>query len=170
MIRSKGEKMAGDVFLVKMAEMGVVENSKLLKTTLGSCVGIILHDETRNISGLAHIMLPHRLRQDLSVGKYADTAIPALLSRLLKRGGCRKHIRAYIAGGANMFKASGDKKIATIGEKNVEATRQILEELQIPTVFDKTGGDRGRTVLFDNQNGDIQIKALDAAVWKGAGR
>ena len=162
--------MANDVFLVKMAEMGVVENSKLLKTTLGSCVGVILHDGKNNISGLAHIMLPRRLRQDLTVGKYADTAIPALLSRLLKRGGKRENLRAYITGGANMFRYSEDKKIATVGEKNIEAVRQILGELELPIVFEETGGERGRTVLFDNQNGEIQVKTLAAVALAGAAK
>jgi len=169
-IRSKGERMAGEVRLVKMAEIAVVENSKLLKTTLGSCVGVILRDEIRNVSGLAHIMLPQRLRDDTSVGKYADTAIPALLARIRNRGGRKESIRAYITGGANMFKTSSDRKIATVGEKNAEASRRILEELQIPIIFEETGGDKGRTVMFDNQNGHIQIKTLNAVVWKGAGR
>lgn len=160
--------MEGKVLLIKMAEMAVVENSQLLKTTLGSCVGVILHEETKNISGLSHIMLPERLKQDFATGKYADTAIPALLSRLLKRGGSRKHIRAYLTGGANMFKASSDKKIATVGEKNIEASKRILEGLQIPIVFEETGGEQGRTVLFDNQSGKIEVKTLSKMVWKGA--
>jgi chemotaxis protein CheD len=161
--------MSVETLLVKMAEIEVAENSKLLKTTLGSCVGVILHDEKRSISGLAHIMLPQRFRQDPSVGKYADTAIPALINRIVSRGGRKENMRAFITGGANMFKASGDRKIATIGEKNVEATRQILARLGVPIVFDETGGDRGRTVLFDTRSGKIQIKTLEAVAWKGVG-
>jgi chemotaxis protein CheD len=162
--------MEDKVVLIKMAEMAVVDNSKLLKTTLGSCVGVILHEEKRNISGMAHIMLPERLKKDFATGKYADTAIPALLSRLLKRGGIRNNIRAYITGGANMFKSSCDKKIATVGEKNAEASRRIIEELRIPIVFEETGGEQGRTVLFDNQSGKIEVKTLGKVVWKGTSK
>ena len=161
--------MTGNILYIKMAEIVVVANSNILKTTLGSCVGIILRDGKKNISGLAHIMLPERLRQDLAVGKYADTAIPALLSRLLKRGGKKENLRAYITGGANMFKSSPDNKIATVGEKNVSATRRILEELEVPILFDETGGGQGRTVLFDNLSGEIQVKTLSVMVRKGAG-
>lgn len=161
--------MEDRVILIKMAEMGVVENSNLLKTTLGSCVGVILHEENRNISGMAHIMLPERFRRDLSLGKYADTAIPALLSRVLKRGGKKEHLRAYVTGGANMFKSSSDTKIATVGDKNIQAAKRILVDLDIPIVFEETGGDRGRTVLFDNHTGQIRVKTLGPAVWKGAG-
>ena len=57
-----------------------------------------------------------------------------------------------------------------MGEKNAEAARQVLGELQIPVVFDEVGGDKGRTVLFDNLNGEIQIKTLDAPIAKGDDR
>lgn len=160
--------MAKEVLLIKMAEMTVVKNSKLLKTTLGSCVGIILHDGENNVGGLAHILLPEPIRQDHSVGKYAETAIPALYERVLKRGGFKKNIRAYLAGGANMFKWSSDKKIATVGQKNIAAVKRILGELQIPIVFEDTGGECGRTVLFDNASGEIQVKTLGQPLAAGS--
>jgi chemotaxis protein CheD len=152
--------MADIPLVIKMAEMAVVENSKLLKTTLGSCVGIVLHDEKKKISGLAHILLPEPIRKDRSVGKYAETAIPALFRRVVNRGGSKENIRAYIAGGANMFKWSNDKKIASVGEKNVAAVKRILGEMNIAVVFDETGGNNGRTMLFDNTSGEVQVKTL----------
>lgn len=159
-----------NVVLVKMAEIIVVENSKLLKTTLGSCVGVILHDAKKNISGLAHILLPQKIRQDVVLGKYVDTAIPALCSRLVKRGSSKDSLKAYLTGGADMFRYSGDRKIATIGERNVEAAKRILGDLQIPISYDDTGGEQGRTILFHNHTGEIQVKTLNKIVWKGEGR
>ncbi len=159
-----------NVVLVKMAEIIVVENSKLLKTTLGSCVGVILHDAKKNISGLAHILLPQKIRRDVVLGKYVDTAIPALCSRLVKRGSSKDNLKAYLTGGADMFRYSGDRKIATIGERNVEAAKRILGDLQIPISYDDTGGEQGRTILFHNHTGEIQVKTLNKIVWKGEGR
>jgi chemotaxis protein CheD len=161
------EQQVRTVQVVKMAEWVVVDNSTLLKTTLGSCVGVILHDAKNNIGGLAHIMLPQQLGQDASVGKYAQTAIPALLSGVVKRGGSRKDVRAYLVGGANMFKFASDRKITTVGEKNIESTKRILQELGIPVVFEDTGGEHGKTVLFDNHSGEIAVKTLDNVAWKG---
>jgi len=166
-VKQSVEEQAQKVVVVKMAELAVVENSRLLKTTLGSCVGVILHDAKKSIGGLAHIMLPQQLGRDSSVGKYAETAIPALLSRVLKRGGSRKDLRAYLVGGANMFKFSGDRKIATVGEKNIESTKQILRELEIPVAFEDTGGEQGKTLLFDNHTGEIAVRTLNKMVRKG---
>jgi chemotaxis protein CheD len=159
--------MEREVVLVKMAEIQVVENSKNLKTTLGSCVGVVLHDAKKGISGLAHIMLPRKTREDGAVGKYADTAIPALLSRLLKRGSAKESLKAYLAGGANMFPNCGDRNIASVGELNVEAAKRILEKLEIGIAFEDTGGELGRIILFDNHKGEIQVKSLSRSIWKG---
>jgi chemotaxis protein CheD len=159
-MKAGNAKMADIPLVIKMAEIAVVENSKLLKTTLGSCVGIVLHDDKKKISGLAHILLPEPMRRDRSVGKYAETAIPALYKRVVNRGGSKKNIRAYIAGGANMFKWSSDKGIASVGERNVAAVKRILGEMNITIVFDDTGGNRGRTMMFDNTSGEVQVKTL----------
>ena len=70
------------VVLVRMAEMQVVKVSRqrpvVLKTTLGSCVGIILADRQNEVFGLAHVMLPEKVPDDETPGKYADSAVPAL--------------------------------------------------------------------------------------------
>ena len=145
---------------VQMAEIVVVENSHLLKTTLGSCVGIVLYDEIRRVTGLAHIMLPRKLDRDSSIGKYADTALPAIVQRVLERGVSQDRITARIAGGANMFRTATDRGIATIGEQNIAAVKELLEGLKIPVVFEDVGGEHGRTVVFDNETGRIEVKTL----------
>ena len=151
---------------VKMAEMDVVTDARSLKTILGSCVGIILRDPVRRVSGLAHVMLPNRRSEDTATGKYADTAIPALLTRLTESGGRRAALQAFLIGGAQMF-PMGNVRIASIGEQNVEAARKILKENKIPIVFQDTGGKAGRTVLFDNVTGEVSVRTLHAIEGRG---
>lgn len=160
--------MDSPVVLVKMAEISVIEDSKLLKTTLGSCVGVILHDPQHRRSGLAHIMLPEQVRQDPSIGKYADTAIPALVEELVRRGSRKEHLRAYIAGGANMFQHATDRKIATVGEKNIAAVRRLLEAAGVPIEFEDTGGERGRTLEFNNRTAEIKVRNIDTIKCRGS--
>ena len=47
---------------------------------LGSCVGVVLYDRTARLGGLAHIVLPKAHGTVDHPGKYADTAIPALIA------------------------------------------------------------------------------------------
>ena len=157
--------MDGDAVTVKMAEMEVVSDGRSLKTLLGSCVGVVLRDPDRRISGLAHIMLPARRHDDEARGKYADSAIPALLARLTSSGGRAGALQALLIGGAQMFPL-GNASIASIGDQNVEAARRVLTERRIPIVFEDTGGTAGRSVMFDNTTGKVAVKTLQAIAAK----
>lgn len=148
------------IVLVRMAEMAVFGTGEKAKTTLGSCVGVILHDKQRKQSALAHIMLPSRYDGDQTIAKYADTAIPALVQELGRRGSKKEDLEAYLTGGAQMFGSSDDRLIASVGEANLRAARTILQGLEIDVVFEHTGGNRGRTVLFDSDSASIEVKTI----------
>ena len=156
--------MAAQTVLVKMAEISVVENasgeSYTLKTTLGSCVGVILSDEKRGVHGLAHILLPKRLQCDPVIGKYADTAIPALVEEMERRGCRRKDLKAYVVGGACMFESFNVNGYSNVGDKNVAEAKRVLESHSIPVVFEETGGNSGRTVAFDGVEGKVMVRTL----------
>jgi len=154
--------MDGEAVTVNMGAIEVVTDGRNLKTILGSCVGVIFRDKDRQVSGLAHIMLPERRRSDGVEGKYADTAIPALLSRL-EASGCRiGALEALLIGGAQMF-ASENTTIGTIGDQNVDAVRRILDQLKIPIIYEDTGGRAGRTVVFESSSGKVTVKTLQVA-------
>ncbi len=151
--------------LVKMSEISVLKHNGdgphvQLKTTLGSCVGIILSDKKMRVHGLAHIMLPEKLNRDMTIGKYADTAIPALLTEMKKKGAVQKNIKSFLVGGACMFGFNDGTGITAIGDRNVGAAREILESLKIPVVFDETGGNAGRTITFNGETGKVSVKTL----------
>jgi chemotaxis protein CheD len=156
---------AESVVLVRMAEMQVVKGSRehpvVLKTTLGSCVGIILADRQNEVFGLAHVMLPEKLPNDETLGKYADSAVPALVSLMGHRagGGAGGKLEAFLVGGASMFE-SGGGAMTDIGNRNVQAAHQAVRKLNIPVVFDDTGGSCGRTVIFDCQRAQLSVKTL----------
>lgn len=156
-----------ETILVRMAEMAVAQDDTKLKTTLGSCVGLFLRDPAKRMTALAHIMLPSRPNGDTVAAKYADTAVPALLGELLKRGALRENLHAYLAGGAHLFGSSEDIRMRSVGDLNVAATRGIVAQLGIEIVFEDTGGERGRTVIFDNRTGRIDVKTLAPAAFAG---
>jgi chemotaxis protein CheD len=158
--------MAGAIVTVKMAEMEVVKDGGSLKTILGSCVGVILRDADRRVSGLAHIMLPLRQHDDAASGKYADSAIPALMARVLAGGGRNGSLQAFLIGGAQMF-PMGNVALASIGDQNVNVARKILKDSNIPVVFEDVGGTAGRAVLFDNSTGQVSVRTLHAIQRKG---
>jgi chemotaxis protein CheD len=161
--------MNGATVIVRMAEMDVVSDGRSLKTILGSCVGIILHDPEKRVSGLAHIMLPERRHDDEATGKYADSAVPALVDRVTSSGGRHGALQAMLIGGAQMF-PMGNASLASIGDQNVVAARKALKERRIPIIYEEIGGNAGRSVMFDNVTGQVSVKTLQAMGLPGAPR
>lgn len=150
--------MPGELVHVRMAEIGYAHDGAALRTTLGSCVGIILRDRERGISGLAHVMLPSSLRPGDPPGKYADSAVPALLAGVEARGARRAFLQAWLVGGARMFPV--EDGLGAIGDRNVEEARRLLAAAGIPVVREEVGGSSGRTVTFEAATGKLEIRTL----------
>ncbi|GAB3668781.1 chemotaxis protein CheD [Halopiger thermotolerans] len=145
---------------VGISELAVGDGDETLKSYgLGSCLAIALYDPDAEIGGLAHAMLPDgdaATNSDRKPGKYADTAIRALLRRMVERGADYTAVEAKIAGGSDMFEfdSFGDG----VGQRNVAAAKEELEKLGVPLIAEDVGGDRGRTVEFTPASGTLRVK------------
>jgi chemotaxis protein CheD len=132
-------------------------------TLLGSCVGVVLYDHAAKLGGLAHIVLPAAHGAIDHPGKYADTAIPALIGEFNRRLGLtvRSRLVAKLAGGANMFRTELNMQQNAgfnIGQKNHEAIEQILSALTIPILARDVGGTTGRRLTLDTNSGIVTIR------------
>ncbi|MGQ9842112.1 MAG: chemotaxis protein CheD [Spirochaetota bacterium] len=150
--------MMENIINIGVAQLAVAENPGVLRTILGSCVGICIYERNKKIGGLAHILLPKN-PGDSNPEKYADTAIPVLVQQLIKRGCKKEFMSAKIAGGASMFKFKSTTTLANIGENNIEATRQALAKYGIPIVAEDVGGSTGRVIDFFLDDGRLKVKA-----------
>jgi len=130
---------------------------------LGSCVVIAIYDAASQRGSLAHIMLPHeafgRRREGENMLKYADVAIPEAVRLLEEQGSPRASLSAKIAGGSRMFDLSKDSQ-GDIGQRNVKAVREILANLDIPLIASDTGGNRGRSVEFRPESGELRVRSV----------
>jgi len=54
--------------------------------------------------------------------------------------------------------------VGDIGKRNVESAVSTLRRLGIPLVAQDTGGNKGRTIIFDVDTGQMTIKMIDRAV------
>ncbi len=130
-------------------------NPHILSTwSLGSCVAIILYDRERRVGGLAHAMLPRSPGTGAPLGKYVDTAICALIQDMIRLKARKDCLRSSLIGGASIFNFAGD---LAIGQRNVDAAREALTERGIPIEFEETGGNRGRSVVFDIVSGEVAV-------------
>jgi chemotaxis protein CheD len=144
-----------------MGEIAVARNDGVLRTLLGSCLGLALYDRRLKVAALAHIVLPDSQGRAAAAGKFADTAVPAMLRQMgeLAAGEPLKP-HAKIAGGANMFTAVWVEN--TIGLQNVQAVERVLGDLRIPILARHTGGEQGRRMTLDSTTEVVAIEIVGA--------
>ncbi len=128
---------------------------------LGSCVAVFLYAPGAPAVGLAHVVLPRSPGlnggESAEPGRYADQAVPRLVTELAKAGVRQTALRAAIAGGAAVLGFT-----SAIGEQNVQAVREQLRGFGIPIEQEDVGGQRGRSVLFDAFQRKLDVRMLSA--------
>ena len=149
--------------VVGMADMKISESPDILESLgIGSCVGIALYDKESKIGGLAHIMLPDMtvVKNKTNRAKFANTAIPDMLDKLIEKGAKREAITAKIMGGAHMFSSVRTNKVFNVGTRNVNKVKEVLRELGITIIAEDTGGRHGRSLYLDLETGRVRVKTL----------
>lgn len=126
----------------------------VLRTTLGSCVSIILWHPARKIGVMSHFMLPAASDDDQEQrdGRYGDAAMDMMLEKLASVKVKPSECQAKILGGGRMFSGKGT---FSIGTKNGKVARQLVLSHGIPIVATALFGDGHRKVVFDVQSGSV---------------
>lgn len=157
-----------EIVKVGMADLNVAKPPQKIRTSgLGSCVGVVIYDETTKICGMAHVMLPNSSlgkSETMNKAKYADTAIDVLLDNLSNLGAKKSQLKAKLAGGSQMFKFSSSSEMMRIGPRNVEAVKEKLRELKIRIIAEDVGGSSGRTIEFDPVTSKLSIRTVSQGV------
>jgi chemotaxis protein CheD len=147
-----------DILTVGVAEIKNSSSPTILRTILGSCVGICIYDRMKKIGGMAHVLLPQS-NDGTKPEKYAVTAIPLLVSRLMKEGARKEYMSAKITGGASVLKFGANTSLGQIGAHNIEESRTTLYKLGIPVTAEDVGGNNGRVIDFFLEDGRLKVKA-----------
>ena len=147
---------------VPIGRWGVATAPVGVRTLLGSCVGVVLYDKVARIGGVAHIVLPDSRGATDQLGRFADTAIPALIADIDRALGrpSRGRLSAKIAGGASMFQAG---TALNIGQMNCEAVERILAGLGMRIEARDVGGEAGRHLTLDTRSGIVTIRVPGGA-------
>ena len=157
-----------EVVKVGIAQMDVVRVPKTIRTSgLGSCVGVVIYDESKKLAGMVHVMLPDsslNRTETVNVAKFADTGVSALVDLLKKEGAQGFKLKAKIAGGAQMFQFTSDKESMRIGPRNIEAVKAQLKKHSIPIVAEDTGGNSGRTIEFNPETNLLNVRTVNQGV------
>ena len=146
---------------VGIAKMKVTDerDAMLITYSLGSCIGLSLHDPVRGIGGLVHCMLPLS-SMDMQKAKarpcmFTDTGVTMLLAELFRLGAQRHNIVAKVAGAAMIL---DDKNIFRIGERNHTVLRKVLWKNNILISAEDVGGTVARTMALHMSTGRTTLR------------
>jgi chemotaxis protein CheD len=147
----------GNIITVGVGDLKIGRSPKIIKTSLGSCVGVVLYDSVQKIGGILHLMLPNCNDREGKPSKYADTGIPLLLDLMLNQVKSRKNVlTAKIFGGAKMFNVSNE--LFDIGKSNIAETQRLLEHFSIRITASRVGGTKGHQITLDTETGIVQSR------------
>ncbi|MBX7059363.1 MAG: chemotaxis protein CheD [Leptospirales bacterium] len=160
----------GDVYL-KPGEMAWAEAGVRIRTVLGSCVAICFWHPERRSGGMAHVMLPGRASPAPQLdGRYADEAMAIMVKQMRRHGAPQEYI-AKIFGGASLLAGLyGRSASVDVGARNIERSRQLLEEHGLMLQSSDLGGQVYRRLHFELSTGDVWLKRLPLHVPTGAQR
>ncbi|PJZ70665.1 chemotaxis protein CheD [Leptospira perolatii] len=151
---------------VKIINIGIADlqggqSPAVLRTTLGSCIGVVLYSPDKKVGAMAHIMLAADPSGKDSVKnplKYATTSLPELIKKMAELGCHKGEYFARLFGGASMFKGMSSSFLQNIGEQNISMAKEFLEKEKIPLLVEDVGGNEGRTISLYLDDGRILLK------------
>lgn len=146
---------------VGIADIKVGKSPEILRTTLGSCIGIVFYNPDKKIGAISHIMLakdPTGRDLDKNPMKYGETALPMLVKKMEENDSPMGSFSARIFGGASMFKGINSNFLQNIGEQNIQIVREFLKEKNIPILVEDVAGHDGRTISLYLDDGRVLLK------------
>jgi chemotaxis protein CheD len=149
------------VIAVGLGDLFVSKADDLVAYSLGSCIGICLWDPIAKVAAMAHVVLPTAPAGPVATpGKFGDTAVPAMLAALDRAGAQKLRLQCKIAGGAAVLAIGGGGSLPKIGDRNVEAVKAALAQVNIRILGEQTGGNQGRTVRLEPPTGRVLVRTV----------
>ncbi|MGZ8459705.1 MAG: chemotaxis protein CheD [Candidatus Deferrimicrobiaceae bacterium] len=153
--------------VVGVADMQVTGNptDSIVTYSLGSCIGLCIHDPVAKVGGILHYMLPEsKISPEKAAANpymFADTGIPALFRKAYDLGAFKGRITVRAVGGARILDAAG---LFDIGKRNILALKKILWQNALILGHSEVGGSVNRTVTMEIATGEIDLKTSGQGV------
>jgi chemotaxis protein CheD len=156
-------------FYLQPGELRLVHRPSILKTVLGSCVGITFRAPRIEASAMCHPMLPTHaakplmrsglMRSDpVEARRYVDYVIREMTHEFDRLGAAREEVEVKLFGGADVLASS--RRGATVGRMNAEVALRVLKEEGFTVLASRLGGSRGIFIEFHTGTGEVLLRRL----------
>jgi chemotaxis receptor (MCP) glutamine deamidase CheD len=141
----------------------VTDHPEVVRTLLGSCISVCLHDPVTQVGGMNHFMLPHRVgdgdAEDLT--RFGVHAMDCLIGTMMKLGGDRRRFVAKFFGGAHVLNIR--EAAAGVPQQNITFIRSFLAAEGFRILAEDVGGYHPRNVRFYTASGRALVKRVEGA-------
>ena len=132
----------------------------LVTHSLGSCVGVMVHDPVVHVGGMIHCMLPlssvdPRKAQEKPF-MFVDTGVVQFLTQLFDLGLVRSRAVVKVAGCSKILDTSN---LFRIGERNYTVLRKLLWKNGLMIKSESVGGNISRTVRLEIATGRCLLRS-----------
>jgi chemotaxis protein CheD len=153
---------------VQPGESHLVKEPAILRTVLGSCVGVVFLVPRLGISALCHPMLPvcpanRTGKMSVTAGRrYVDFAIREMARQLDSLGVRREEAEVKLFGGGDVLLVADGASRPTVGKLNCEAALRVLNEEGFTISASRLGGTAGVHIQVETSNGEVMLRRLDS--------
>jgi chemotaxis protein CheD len=148
-------------------EMFLAREPTIIRTLLGSCIGVTFWNERLGIGALCHAILP-RCPNGYSRGigpevgyRYVDFCIRDLARKFDELGARRSEVQVKVFGGADVLLGSEDASLRdTVGSINCETALETLSVESFQIAASSLRGKCGLNIRFNTGSGDVELRRL----------
>lgn len=144
-------------------EFHLARNVAILRTVLGSCVGISFWIPRLGIGALCHGVLPKCPRGITGNEgyRYVDFAIRDLARQFDESGASRGEVQVKAFGGGDVLPVlSGVSRRATVGTQNWKVALEVLQDEGFGLAARDLGEKVGRVIQFHTGTGEVLVRRL----------
>ncbi len=151
---------------VNLGEIKVSGDKALIyEADVNTSVALIVYDLQNRIGGLAHIVLPESSLSNTytehAAGKFADTAVPALLEQFQSAGGQKRTTVVKMVGGAQLFNFGGGAgNLLNMGARTATAIRAAMSKQGLAIEKADTGGNKAKKLQFVLATGQVTVEQI----------
>ena len=151
---------------VQPGESHLVSEPAILRTVLGSCVGVTFRVPRLGVAALCHPMLPSyqsrgAVKLSLAAGRrYVDFTIRDLARQFDTLGASRREIEVKLFGGGDVLIFDDRSSRPTVGRLNCESALKVLGDEGFAVSASSLGGTSGIHIEFNTESGEVLLRRL----------
>jgi len=143
-------------YFLRTGQTLVTNEACEVRTILGSCISVCLHDPLTGYGAICHFKAPRWMGKGPKDSRYAEIAIPEMLRQMQDKGSKPGSIQAMVIGGGNVIEMNMD-----VGGENIQAALKILASYSLRAGVDNVGGAYGRDLRFRPHEGTASILKIN---------